>query len=467
MKKILSILLVLLMLLSLAACGSSGASGGNDTPDADGAEADTADVPEGEDGDTAGEETEDGGEVAGTYSFTESAMGGAFEVEWTLTLSEDGTFTLVEGNEMLGETEYTGSYTVEGATVTTGPLEGGTPQADFFNEDLSCQWTLNLETGTAVPVNYDAAGGGEELPPLDGELPPEGGLPMGGDSAGSPDADYPAVAYASNSDAQVMDIFLPEGATGSDPAIVVVHGGGFAFGSQTMEIIRPIIDAGKANGYVVASVDYRKSGEATFPGALSDVKAAVRYLKANAAEYGIDPERIVIWGESAGAYLSLMTALTPEVEALNGDVTDNLEQSSSVNVLVDFYGPVEFYTMDDEYAAMGVEDSSFSTDSSFESAYVGQAIGEDETYTYTTWWGTYKEQLPADFALNAWIQVGNADSSVPYTQSENFAAGLTEAIGEENVQFSIIEGAAHEDPLFYTDENLAQIFAFLDGALGK
>lgn len=460
MKRILAMLLALVMLLSLSACGNANFS------DAEHTEENTAEEAEAPD-EIGGEDLAGDSQIAGTYTFIESAMGGAFEVEWSLTLNEDGTFTLVENNAMFGETEYTGSYTAEDKTVTTGPLEGGTPQATFFNEDLSCQWTLDLEASTAVPDNYAAADSGEELPMLEGEHPIDGGMLLGGDSAGSPDADYPAVVYASNSGAQVMDIYLPENATGADPVIVVVHGGGFAFGSQTMEIIQPIIDAGKANGYVVASVDYRKSSEATFPGALSDVKAAVRYLKVNAEEYGINPDQIVIWGESAGAYLSLMTALTPEVEALNGDVTDNLEQTSSVNALVDFYGPVEFYTMDDEYASMGVEDSSFSTDSSFESAYVGQAIGEDEAYTYTTWWGTYKDQLPGNYALAAWIQVGDSDSSVPYTQSEHFAAGLTEVIGEENVQFSIIEGAEHEDDLFYTGENLAQVFAFLDDALSK
>ncbi|MGM9538203.1 MAG: alpha/beta fold hydrolase [Candidatus Onthomonas sp.] len=459
MKRFLAILLALAMTLSLAACGGSQPAEEPAPAQEPAAEAPAEAAPE------------EGGSVAGAYSFTESVMGGAFEVEWTLTLNEDGTFVLVEGNPMMGETEYTGTYTADGSTVTTSPLEGGAPQAEFFNDDLSCQWTLDLEAGTALPANYDAASAGGDLPALDGALPVDGspmdgGMPpLGGDSAGSPEADDPGVAYASNSAAQVMDLYLPENATGSDPVIVVVHGGGFKFGSQTMEIIQPVIDAGRTNGYVVASVDYRKSGEAVFPGALADVKAAVRYLKANAVEYGIDPDRIVIWGESAGAYLSLMTALTPEVPELNGDVSDNLEQSSAVAALVDFYGPVEFYTMDEEAAALGQEGTFFSSDSSFESAFVGQAVGADRDFTYTTWWGTYQEQLPADFALRVWIQVGDSDTSVPYTQSEHFAAGLSEVIGAENVRFSVIEGAAHEDPLFYTEENLAQIFAFLDEAL--
>ena len=141
------------------------------------------------------------------------------------------------------------------------------------------------------------------------------------------------------------------------------------------------------------------------------------------------------------------------------------KHSSDVAVLVDFYVPVEFYTMDAEYAALGIDGTSYSEDSSFESAYLGQAIGEDEEFTYTTWWGSYTDRLPEDYTLSAWIQAGTSDTSVPYTQSENFAAALAEVIGEDNVNFSLIEGAEHEDDAFYTDENLAEIFAFLDEAL--
>ena len=160
-----------------------------------------------------------------------------------------------------------------------------------------------------------------------------------------------------------------------------------------------------------------------------------------------------------------MTALTPRVEELNGDVAENSDQSSSVAALVDFYGPVEFYTMDEEYASMGIADTKTSADSSFESAFLGQAVGLDEEVTYTTWWGTYQDKLPDDFSLSAWVQAGDSDTQVPYTQSENFAGKLSEIIGEENVHFSLLEGAGHEDGLFYTEENLAKVFAFLEDVL--
>ena len=132
---------------------------------------------------------------------------------------------------------------------------------------------------------------------------------------------------------------------------------------------------------------------------------------------------------------------------------------------MDFYGPVEFYTMDAEYAALGRTDTNFATSESFESKFLGFPVGDDEAATYASYWGSYADRLPADFALSAWIQVGDADQNVPYTQSVNFAERLAEQIGAENVSFSVIEGAAHEDDAFYTAENLADVLAFLDGVM--
>lgn len=277
-------------------------------------------------------------------------------------------------------------------------------------------------------------------------------------------ASLSGISYASEAETQVCDVYLPE-RTEPVPVIIVVHGGGFAFGDQGMPIIQPVIDKGLENGYAVVSVDYRKSNEATFPAALGDVKAAVRYVRANAERWGVDADRIAIWGESAGAYLSLMTALTPDVEELNADVTENEEFSSSVRALVDFYGPVEFYTLDDEATALGMEGKNFGEDKSFESQFLGQSLNANKDATYQTYWETYKEELPKDYELSVWIQVGDADQNVPYTQSQHFAERLADVIGEENVKFSMIEGAAHEDLMFYTDENLAEVFEFLDGVM--
>jgi len=174
--------------------------------------------------------------------------------------------------------------------------------------------------------------------------------------------------------------------------------------------------------------------------------------------------KIVIWGESAGAYLADMTALTSSVKELDGDVSDNELVGSDVKAMVSFYAPVEFYTMDDEFKALGDDKSANHSQNSFETDYLGipdMTVNKDGVYK--SWWGTYKENVPS--GIKAWIQAGTADTNVPYTQSSNLAEGLTEILGADNIHFELIDGAAHEDDAFYTEENLAAVFAFLEDAL--
>ena len=273
-------------------------------------------------------------------------------------------------------------------------------------------------------------------------------------------ADSENIAYATLSPSQVLDIYLPANPSGEDALLVLVHGGAFKFGNQKAAIFEGVVKRAQQIGYVVASVDYRKSAEATFPASVSDVKAAVRFLKANATTYGIDSGRIAIWGESAGAYLALMTALTADTQELDGDVTDNAEQSSAVNALVSFYAPVDFYTLNAQKTALGIDDP---TNCAFEAEYLGQPLTADEETTRKTWWGTYADEQELD--VQVWIQAGTADDNVPYTQSQDFARELAQLIGEEAVHFALIDGAKHMDAAFYTDENLSQVFAFLDAAL--
>ena len=272
-----------------------------------------------------------------------------------------------------------------------------------------------------------------------------------------PAPSYSDVPYADLSESQVCNIYLPKSADkGKFPAIILVHGGGFAFGTQNDKLIQPVIRKALANGYAVASVDYRKSSETVFPGALADVKFFVRWLKSQAEKYNLDTDNITIWGESAGAYISIMTKLTPDSEFLDGDMTGNMNYSSSVKNLVSFYAPVEFYTMDDEFRALNLpECANHNEADSFESKYIGQALNKDKDITYKTYWETYAKNQKVSGKI--WIQAGTNDKNVPFTQSKN----LSERLNAENVRYSLIEGAGHMDAAFYTDENLDAIFAFL------
>ena len=119
--------------------------------------------------------------------------------------------------------------------------------------------------------------------------------------------------------------------------------------------------------------------------------------------------------------------------------------------------------MRDEYQSWGDTEDGAGT---FESKFLGvEDIYSDQAACDQTYWETYKDALPDDYSLSAWIQVGDEnDKNVPYTQSVNFADRLQKVPGV-SVHFEQIEGAAHEDPAFYTKENLSKVLYFLDQAL--
>ena len=131
-----------------------------------------------------------------------------------------------------------------------------------------------------------------------------------------------------------MDVLSPA-AGGPRPLVVYVTGGGFIRAPRTsaLDMRTYVAEA----GYVVASVEYRTIGDgATYRDGVSDVKAAIRYLRAHATAFGIDPDHVAVWGDSAGGYLAAMVGVTGGEAAF--DVGENLEQSSSVQAVVDKFG---------------------------------------------------------------------------------------------------------------------------------
>ena len=123
-----------------------------------------------------------------------------------------------------------------------------------------------------------------------------------------------------DSGAWTLDLAMPHApATGLRPALVIVHGGGWAAGDKTDEVYQTMMKEYAHLGYVTINVNYRLTREAEFPACIEDVKCAVRWLRAHAEEYQIDPDRIGAYGHSAGAHLALMLAMVPESAGLEGD----------------------------------------------------------------------------------------------------------------------------------------------------
>jgi acetyl esterase/lipase len=132
--------------------------------------------------------------------------------------------------------------------------------------------------------------------------------------------------------------------------VIFIHGGGFSGGDK--RDVAPKLTPLLQQGFAVASINYRLSGEARFPAAAQDVKAAVRYLRAHAAAHGIDPGRFALWGESAGANLAALAGTTNSRRTIFDDPgLGNEGTSSSVQAVIDWYGPIDFAHRESQYRA--------------------------------------------------------------------------------------------------------------------
>jgi pectinesterase len=128
-----------------------------------------------------------------------------------------------------------------------------------------------------------------------------------------------------------MDIYRPKGAWGELPAVVCIHGGGWSKGNRANH--EKVAQAVAARGYVAATISYRLSGEAPFPAAIHDCKAAVRFLRANAKKFGIDTANIGAIGLSAGGHLTALLATSNGVKELEGK-GGNADFSSAIQAVV-------------------------------------------------------------------------------------------------------------------------------------
>ena len=122
----------------------------------------------------------------------------------------------------------------------------------------------------------------------------------------------------------LLDLYLSTKAKIRQPVIVWIHGGGWSKGSKNGCPAIPL----SAEGYNVVSINYRLTDEASFPAQIDDCKGAIRWVRANANKYGFDPDRIGVWGSSAGGHLVALLGTSGGVKEVEGDVGDNETFSS-------------------------------------------------------------------------------------------------------------------------------------------
>ncbi|MCC8074591.1 MAG: alpha/beta hydrolase [Clostridiales bacterium] len=269
---------------------------------------------------------------------------------------------------------------------------------------------------------------------------------------------YLDIPYATASNAQRLDLYLPEEGEGPFPLVVHMHGGGFGMGDKRDDHMDTYLQ-GLAHGYAIASVEYRLSSEAIFPAAVLDCREAFRFLRRNAAEYSIDPDRICALGGSAGGNLAAILGMNIPNGQFPGEEGMTFNGDCSVKAAVDQFGPMDFRPMDDQARANGVSFVDHDTPQSAESTYMGGALP-----TLSDEW--LAKANPATYISDAMapmlVEHGCMDRLVPFMQSVNFVNTIYQKLGAGRVEFVPLPNADHEDKEYSSEWNMNVLWGWLD-----
>jgi acetyl esterase/lipase len=263
---------------------------------------------------------------------------------------------------------------------------------------------LGIATAAVVSVAL-AQGAPQGLPPTHANL------------------DY-APPEPATSNGHKLDLYIPAGAVG--PLPVVIWTGGSAWRADTGKRTAGGLAARLSPaGYAVAGVSVRSSSQVLFPGQLHDIKAAIRWLRANAAKYSLDPNHVAIMGDSSGGWTAAMAAVTGDAPEMEGSI-GTTGVSSQVQAAVAFYPPTNFLTMDAWALQKCSGEACHDSEGSPESRLVGCPI--------QTCPGKVQAASPLQYITAAdppiMILHGNSDQLVPHNQGEQLYMALNKACKE-------------------------------------
>jgi acetyl esterase/lipase len=252
---------------------------------------------------------------------------------------------------------------------------------------------------------------------------------------------------------QVLDLFLPEQPSEKPrPLMMWIHGGAWMVGDQANPPVLYLV----SQGFAVASIQYRFSSDAIWPAQAHDCKGAIRFLRANAAKYNLDPDHFGVGGDSSGGHLAAFVGTSGDVKEMEGNLGDT-SVSSRVQAVVDWFGPTDFTLMTKQSGPGSM--SSHDAPNSPESRLLGGPVQEKRDLAKTANPLTYVDQTDPPFL----IMHGDNDQLVPLGQSVILAKALIDA-GVE-VTMRTIHGAGHEGPEFRNAESRRLIEEFLSRTL--
>jgi len=270
--------------------------------------------------------------------------------------------------------------------------------------------------------------------------------------------DWKDVNYAGDDlVAHNLDIYLPQTQQTAYKVVVVIYGSAWfandAKGYAFMSVGQPLVDA----GFAVVCINHRSSGDAKYPAQIQDVKAALRFIRAHAKQYKLDTSFVGITGFSSGGHLSALAGVTNDLEKrtvgnitldLEGSVGGNTKQSSRVDAVVDWFGPVDMARMEN---CETVKD-----DKSPEAALIGGAPADNPDLISLVSPITYVEvnaaRLPRFLVIH-----GDNDNVVPHCQSGYFAEELEKAGRLED--FISVPGGQH-GPVTFNEKTFKRMTDF-------
>ncbi len=262
-----------------------------------------------------------------------------------------------------------------------------------------------------------------------------------------------------------LDIFLPEKKLEKYPVVVCIYGSAWLSNNSKETTFEVGVGQALLNaGYAVVSINHRSSGDAKFPAQINDVKAAIRFVRANATSYSFDSNFIGVTGWSSGGHLSSFAGTSNEVNTfeykgktidIEGNLGDFTQSSSRVDAVVDWFGPTNFLLMDGCGSTMNHDD-----EKSPESSLIGGAIQDNKDACHLADPATYISAATVPFL----IIHGDEDPLVPHCESE-YLFGKLQAAGIES-SFITVEGGKH-GPGVLIPEYLQKMVSFFDTQKNK
>jgi|JI7StandDraft_1071085.scaffolds.fasta_scaffold00033_53 acetyl esterase/lipase len=248
-----------------------------------------------------------------------------------------------------------------------------------------------------------------------------------------------------------LDVHVPAETSGPVPVIVFAPGGAWLLAPKNHAPWRTAL----AQGYAVVSLEYRLSGEAKMPAQIHDVKAAIRWVRANAERFGFDTERVIGWGCSAGGYLMSMAGVTNGMADFEGEIGEHPGQLSALDAVIVHYAPSDLSTMGLDTNDIPGAVEQMGTISSPETRLLGFMPASNIEGAQRFNAAAYVSVETVPFL----IMHGDADTRLGMRQSLRLHAALEEA--GTDVEFHAISGANHAGPEFESPQVIEPLLAFL------